>query len=87
MNRSEIYNDLKIAGLKVRRVTKGYGYHIRMYYPDMTGTIDLGCCYVRGFDEIALCTNEIVIISRFEDMKVNVKYKYITKCDVHDEDY
>ena len=73
MNRNEIFHILHRNGLKTKRIQMERGYHIRMYFKGNTGEIDLGCMYVRGFDEIALCTNEIVIISKFGDMKVNVK--------------
>lgn len=87
MNRNEMYHILWDNGLQVKSYKKGQGYHFRMYYEDgTTGIIELGDgLYVRGFSEIALCMNEIVIISKYGDMKLNVKYNNITKVDVYKE--
>lgn len=89
MNRNEMYHILTENGLKVRRRYNHNtnGYHFRMHFDDdITGIIELGNgLYVRGFSEVALCMNEIVIISKFDDMKVNVKYDNITKVDVYKE--
>ena len=82
-----MYDTLKeVPDLISRFVPMERGYYVVFRYEDYrTGFIDLGCCYVRGFCEIALCTNEIVVISKYDDMKLNVKYKYISKVVVRDE--
>lgn len=47
--------------------------------------------YLRGFDTIYLCANEVVIESPFESCKVNIKYNEINKFEVilvdKDEEY
>ena len=62
------------------------GYHIIFRYENWNSfAVDLGAIYVRGVCEIALCKDEIVLMSKYENMKVNVNYKSIEKVEIMDE--
>lgn len=90
MNRNVLYNLFKEGGLKPFFNRKTRGYYVRFRFENeftRTGDIKINEWYIRGFSEIALCTNEIVIISKYEDMKINIKYIHIKNVELYlDED-
>lgn len=86
MNRNMMYNLLNETDLVSRFIyyKNRKGYHTRFRYENWEiFNIDLGCCYVRGVCEIALCTNEIVLLSKYDGMKVNIKYSNIMKVEIN----
>lgn len=47
--------------------------------------IDFDWGYIRHVNRIHLCKNEMVVESKFADMKVNINYKDIKKFEVYIE--
>lgn len=92
MNRNQMYNYLKDIGMypimrwrdpSKKRHPK---YHIEFVvdrnsnlYIDSIVT-DWG--YLRGFNRIHLCRDEVVLESDFESAKVNIKYNKMNKFEV-----
>ena len=83
MNRNTMYDCLFAKGIKTSRQYIGRGYHIIFNIePNQECDIVFDWGYIRGVQSIRLFTNECVIESRWEDMKVNVYYKDIDKFEV-----
>lgn len=86
MNRNVMYNYLKELGMYAvfHRGEKGYHAEFRLNYDydqeDATILTDWG--YIRHIYSIHLCSDEIVIQSKYSDMKINMYYKDITKFEV-----
>ena len=89
MNRNVMYGILKDNGMYaifVHNEDHRTGYHTEFRLNkdkgqyDCTLTFDWG--YVRHIESIHLCMNEMVLISRYSDMKVNVKYKHIKNFEI-----
>ena len=86
MNRNVMYHSLKDSDLVYRVIRRKKGYHIIFRYENWNSfAVDLGAIYVRGVCEIALCKDEIVLMSKYENMKVNVNYKSIENVEIMDE--
>lgn len=93
MNRNQMYNYLKSLGMKPiihRRGKKGVkhrSYHVEFVIDreNINQTIrmimtDWG--YIRGFQSIHLCKEEIVVVSDYGTGKINMYYKDINKFEV-----
>ena len=85
-NRYLMYDYLKTTGMKLLTIrTDKKKYHME-FVLDQTCQkyceviTDWG--YVRGVETIALCRDEVVLISN-NSMKVNIKYKHMDKFEVH----
>ena len=91
MNRNMMYDYLKSIGMYPVIHRRKVGYHVEFrkdYRKNQTiEGIILDWGYVRGFDSIHLCRDEIVLEAL--DSKINIKYKSIEKFEViiyEDED-
>ena len=84
-NRSNIFTYMNTTGLSIRKHMMERGYYIEFYkdnnkHESVSVLTDWG--YIRGVDSIALCTYEVVILSQWEDMKVNLLYRKMDKFEV-----
>lgn len=95
MNRNQMYDYLKGLGLVPLFHWSDFGYHTEFVADakknEMMESVIFDWGYVRGFDSIHLCANEIVIECRHGFGKINVYYKDINKFEVRlmdrDEEY
>jgi len=86
MNRNEMYYYLKSIGMFKLIIWRETGYHVK-FVPDnekeyFSMRINLDWGYIREFDAIHLCTNEIVIETKYGFSKININYKSINKFEV-----
>lgn len=77
-NRSTIYDYMKTTGLSIRKHKMERGYYLEFYKDnDIHETVsvitDWG--HIREVESIALCTDEVVVLPKWSDMKVNILYK------------
>lgn len=98
MNRNQMFEYLKSLGLKQLfhhrdgRSKRNPKYHVEFVEDrDKSLKVDsivLDWGYVRGFNRIHLCRDEIVLESDFGFTKINIKYNKIEKFEVviYDED-
>ena len=85
MNRNVMYDYLESKGMYAIFVHHGKSYHTEFRLDKDSQSYcevitDWG--YIRNVYSIHLCTNEVVIESKFGDMKVNVKYSKMEKFEV-----
>ena len=91
MNRNTMYEYLLSEGMyKIFRwADDRKSYHTEFRPNKSSGQIDCKVVtdwgYIRHVEAIHLCKNELVIESRFSDMKVNIFYKEIKKFEVEIE--
>lgn len=87
MNRSTIYEYLKSTDLYPLYYSKT-GYHIRFVLQrhQTFCRVNFGYGFVRGVESIYLCGNELVIESKYGDMKINLYYKDIQELEVYIEE-
>lgn len=94
MNRNTMYDYLKSIGMKNLSHWRGgpakkdRSYHVEFVVDRdkfENGYVDhiiLDWGYIRHFDSIHLCQDEIVIVSEFGKTKINMKYRHINKFEV-----
>lgn len=86
MNRNQLYHYLKEKGLYGIFRRRKNGYHVEFCenaesdYGIYRILTDWG--YIRGVERIHLCTNEVVIESKYGFGKVNIFYKDMDKFEV-----
>lgn len=81
MNRSVIGDKLKEYGMELYHFN--YGKRKNTYHvyrkPSRWNecTLKSGFITVRGIEDIYLCANEVLIVGRFGEMKVNIPYTFL----------
>ena len=89
MNRNQMYEYLKSLGMYgiFRWAEDRNSYHAE--FVKNNGQIDCRINtdwgYIRHVERIHLCMNEIVIESKYSDMKINIMYKSMEKFEVEIE--
>jgi hypothetical protein len=90
MNRNVMYHLLKDSGMKdlTHWADDRRSYHTEFRLTDGQSdcTVLFNFGYVRHVYSIHLCSSEIVIESKWSDMKVNVNYRDIEKLEVRIEE-
>lgn len=86
MNRNMMYEYLKEKGLYAifvhRKDGKTYHTEFRLQPHQEECTLITEWGYIRHIYSIHLCQNEIVVESKFGDMKVNIKYSRMEKFEI-----
>lgn len=91
MNRNMMYDYLLSVGMykMFQWADDRKSYHVEFRLNSDKGQSDCKIItdwgYIRHIHSIHLCKNEIVIESRFTDMKINMNYKDIKKFEVEIE--
>lgn len=87
MNRNQMYEYLKSCGMYPvmhRRTRKTYHMEFRLdrnkSYEYTALNFKYG--YIRNISSIYLCANEIVVVSKYEDMMINIPYKYLKEVEI-----
>lgn len=87
MNRNEVYNILVDAGLNTYSVVVNNRPYKKLYIPREwtlsfihTQNID-----IMDFNEVYICSDELVIRGKYEKFQVNIKYKDIETLEVGGE--
>ena len=86
MNRNEVYW-LLVEELNNYKVVVNKRPYNKLYIPrdwSMSWLIINGMA-IRDFNAVYLCTDELVICAKYEDMKINIKYRDIETLEVGGE--
>ena len=82
MNRSEVYDilsdELNIYSVKVNGKT-----YKKLYIPYCEeSTLKVNNTFIRGFNEVYICTHEIVVRDKLAMLQVNIPYRDINELEV-----
>lgn len=86
MNRNEVYWVLKEKLNNYKVIVNGRPYN-KFYIPREweTSWIQTNSVFISDFNEVYLCSDELVLRGKYEKFQVNIKYRDITSLEIGGE--